>query len=299
VTELSHGRTVPAWVEAALELDASGRPACRDARRVLDAIEAVVRHGVPEAVDEHLVRGFLRGAGERYAEHVADGMRTLPPARFQMGTDAAAARHFCGETPRHRVELSAFGMASTAVTAELFALLDRRRLDVSAGDGQRPAVDVSWFEAALFALWMGCRLPTEAEWEFACGAGVDSEWCCEREEQLPRYAWLSENAGAALHPVARREPNSFGLFDMHGNVWEWCADAYAQDWYGRSPRRDPVNRAAPADGDRVCRGGSMHALAEMCRTRYRMHEPPGFWAHDLGFRLARDVDPPGIWEPWR
>jgi formylglycine-generating enzyme required for sulfatase activity len=233
------------------------------------------------------VDGLLSGSASRYEEHVAPQMRLIDAAQFEMGTDAAEARHFCGESPRHHVELSSFELARVPVTNELFGTFDASRLDVRASDRQKPVVDVTWLEASLFALWVGCRLPTEAEWEFACAAGSDGEWCCDDEAELPLYAWCSENAAGHLGRVATRRPNVLGLFDLHGNVWEWCTDAYDQDFYGRSPILDPVCLDPPRD--RVCRGGSFHALPEMCRTRYRLHEPANFWAADLGFRLARSA----------
>jgi sulfatase modifying factor 1 len=147
----------------------------------------------------------------------------------------------------------------------------------------------------LFGLWVDCRLPTEAEWEYACGAGGDAEWCCADEKDLPRYAWYSENSDGEIRTVASREPNALGLHDMHGNVWEWCHDAWDQDAFDRGRCADPVVDAAvhdddPAGGaDRVSRGGSALSLAEMCRTRFRYHDPPDYWAADLGFRLARTV----------
>jgi formylglycine-generating enzyme len=226
---------------------------------------------------------------ERYAEYIAETMREIPATSFAMGTEKSATRHFCGEAPQHEVELSPFAISNVPVTNELFALLDERRRDISAADRSKPVTDVTWYDAVTFAAWMGCRLPTEAEWEFACGAGAPYEWCCSDERELPRHAWFSENARGKLHPAGQREPNALGLFDLHGNVWEWCWDAYEQDYYALAPRRDPLHSKRDPHTHRVCRGGSMHALAEMCRTRYRFHEPPDFWAADLGFRLARDV----------
>ena len=88
--------------------------------------------------------------------------------------------------------------------------------------------------------------------------------------------------------MGTREPNSFGLFDLHGNVWEWCQDSYDQDYYFCSPVVDPLKIASPIV-DKVSRGGGMLALSEMCRTRYRFHEPPAFRAADLGFRLAKSA----------
>ena len=270
---------------AALELDRRGRPRY-GAGAVVAAIDGLLRVARGDAAEEILCE-FFSGSESRYDEHVAAQMCPIEAAEFEMGTDEAETRHFCGESPRHHVELSPFDLAQVPVTNELFGTFDASRLDVRASDRQKPAVDVTWLEASLFALWVGCRLPTEAEWEFACAAGSDGEWCCDDEAELPLYAWCSENAAGHLGTVATRRPNVLGLFDLHGNVWEWCTDAYDQDFYGRSPILDPVCLDPPRD--RVCRGGSFHALPEMCRTRYRLHEPANFWAADLGFRLARSA----------
>jgi sulfatase modifying factor 1 len=269
-----------------------------DSRSIVTAIEALLRTSEPDAVHELLFDGFLRDSAERYAEHVASDMRHLGGGCFEMGTSSSDQGHFCGESPRHRVELSPYAIGAAPVTNELYGLFDPARLEaVSARERLAPVVDVTWFDAALFAAWMGCRLPTEAEWEFACGAGAGGQWCCEAELELARFAWFSDNASGVVHEAATREPNVHGLFDMHGNVWEWCRDAYDESWYARSPVRDPVNRepspssVAAAGRHKVCRGGSVHALAEMCRTRYRLHDPPDYWASDLGFRVARAARP--------
>jgi sulfatase modifying factor 1 len=237
------------------------------------------------------VTPLLRGSEERFAEHVAALMRPVAPLRFSMGTALGDEAHFCGETPRHTVRLAPFAVSEVPVTNALYGLFDPDYLDLPARDRNKPAVNVTWFDAALFARWVGCRLPTEAEWELACGGGASSEWSCASERDLPRHAWFSENSGGRVHAVGTREPNSLGLFDFHGNVWEWCEDAYDQDFYASSPTTDPVARPRPGAEvvERVCRGGCMYSFAEMCRTRYRLHEPADFWAADLGFRLARSI----------
>jgi formylglycine-generating enzyme required for sulfatase activity len=268
-----------------LVLDPAGRPRCKDNRAIFRVIEAVLGTRDRTLIEELLLSGFLRGSEERYHRHMAPRMRLLGPGSFHMGTPAERAAHFCGEVPSHAVDLSPFTMAETPVTNQQLGLLDERRCDVRPGDRRKPAIGLSWFDAAVFALWMGCRLPTEAEWEFACGAGSEGEWCCGDEGGLARHAWYSENSSGEAHLVATREPNAFGLFDLHGNVWEWCRDDYDQDYYGRAPRRDPANIAL-IEGNKVCRGGSMHALSEMCRSRFRLHEPPEFTAGDLGLRVA-------------
>lgn len=279
-----------------LKLDSCGRPLCKNNRTVYTAVNALLGTGHGEAIDELLTNGFLRDSHQRYEEYVAPCMRFIEGGRFNMGTSPLQARHFCGESPCHSVALSPFRLSQVPVTNELFSLFDQMRVNVPAGETQMPAVNLTWFDAAVFAMWMGCRLPSEAEWEFACGSGSESEWCCEDETSLPRYAWYSENTTGVIQPVATREPNPQGLFDLHGNIWEWCRDNYEPCYYSRSPVLDPANLDSPAadfavnSTDKVCRGGSVHALSEMCRTRYRFHEPAEFWGADLGFRLASNQD---------
>jgi formylglycine-generating enzyme required for sulfatase activity/proteasome lid subunit RPN8/RPN11 len=280
-----------ARVRTLSNLGPAGHPDLARAEETMAAIDVLSRCAHADTVREVLSEGLLRGSAERYEDYIAPYMTQVGSARFDMGTDQASARHFYGESPRHACSLPAFEIMRNQVTADLFWLIeDDDPKHTRTGKG-RPVVEVTWAEAALFALWMGCRLPTEAEWEYCCGAGSAADWCCESEEQLPRYAWYSANAGDEVQPVAVREPNALGLFDMHGNVWEWCLDDYDQDFYRRAPTVSPLNLANDPGGagsqDKVVRGGSMNALAEMCRTRYRFHEPTGFRAADLGFRLAR------------
>lgn len=271
----------------ALVLDRAGLPVCRDSHRVHAAMRAL--EAEPDAFAELVGAGFLARAAERFHQYVEPQLRAVPGGLFDMGTAPNRAQHFCGETPRRRVELSAFTLSAVQVTNELYGLMDPGRRSLAGRAAATPAVGVGWYDCAVFAAWVGCRLPTEAEWEFACGAGTAGQWCCP-ENELSRYCWYSENAGERLHPVGTRVPNELGLFDLHGNVWEWCQDVYADDYYSRAPRRDPVNEV-PAGGPasevhRVARGGGYLALAEMCRTRYRTHDPAYYHATDLGFRLA-------------
>jgi formylglycine-generating enzyme required for sulfatase activity/proteasome lid subunit RPN8/RPN11 len=281
-----------------LTLRADGRPAHGDRREIFQAVQVLLATGDRAAIDEILLHGFLAGSAERYEQFLHATMRGVPGARFAMGTDEGQRAHFVGEVPRHEVELSPFAIASVPVTNAIFGLLDDKWRELPAADRQKPATGMSWYDASVFAMWMGCRLPTEAEWEFACGGGAPSEWSCGEESGLKQTGWYSENSGGEAHPVATLDPNQFGLFDMHGNVWEWCNDGYEQDYYARSPLIDP--RGCAEEGShRVSRGGSFHALSEMCRTRYRFHDPPGFSAWDLGFRLARNIHPqPQEVSPW-
>jgi formylglycine-generating enzyme required for sulfatase activity/proteasome lid subunit RPN8/RPN11 len=284
-----------------LTLEANGRPHHKDSSWIYRIIAALLGTKRQEAIQTLLIDGFLRHSKERFEQHVAPLMCFVRGGVFRRGTAAAECRHFCGESPNRTIKLSPFRIGRVAVTNELLSQFDPARLNVSISCRQMPATNMTWFDAAVFAIWMGCRLPSEAQWEFACGGRCESDWCCDNEAMLPRYGWYCENSGGELHSVGTREANTLGLFDMHGNVWEWCEDQYDQDYFSASPPMDPLNLGATAtnssnsDPHRVCKGGSIHSLAEMCRTRYRFHEPPEFWAHDLGFRLAADAQPESGW----
>jgi formylglycine-generating enzyme required for sulfatase activity len=286
VASAAADKTLTGRARRLLELRSPHEALGTDRPSMTAALDAFLELRDGELWDELRLESFAAGADERFEEHVAPLLVDVSAGVFEMGTPRERGAHFCGECPAHEVAVSAFAIGATPVTNELYSLFDDRR------DGMRrslPVTDVTWVEASLFALWLGCRLPTEAEWEYACGGGRPTEWYCAEERDLERYGWYSENSGGVVQPVHTREPAAFGLFDLHGNVWEWCADTYRADYYSYSPARNPLNLAAAGDGaptSKVCRGGSMHALAEMCRTRFRQYEPADFWASDLGFRLV-------------
>lgn len=130
------------------------------------------------------------------------------------------------------------------------------------------------------------RLLTEAQWEYACRAGSGGDYCFgDSEEELGAYAWYRENAGGQTHPIGTLKPNAWGLYDMHGNVWEWVAD-----WYEPYPSDSQVDPSGPESGSlRVIRGGSWDLSAGGCRSAYRSGAGPGLRDPHLGFRLARRV----------
>ena len=276
-----------------LALDRAGLPACHDTQAIFSVIRELRRSAEPEAFEELVTHGFLAGAAERYDRVIAADMRAIPAVRYEMGTPLEDLQHFCGESPQHQVELSPFAASAYAVTNSLYATFDAEWLDKAKASPENPVTGVTWFDATVFASWVGCRLPTEAEWEYLCGAGNWDQWCCGNEHKLPAYAWYSENAEDRTHPVGTLTPNMLDMYDMHGNVWEWCADDYSGEYYSSASERDPLNDhsagngTAPANTHKVSRGGGFYALAEMCRTRYRLHDPAQYKASDLGFRLAR------------
>jgi formylglycine-generating enzyme required for sulfatase activity len=126
------------------------------------------------------------------------------------------------------------------------------------------------------------RLPTEAEWEYACRAGSTTRYCFGDDEgELFEYAWYSDNSGGT-HPVGTKKSNDWGLYDMHGNVWEWC-----EDWYGDYPSGEVTDPAGPSRGsERVARGGGWYDGAHFCRSGSRGSVTPDLRGHWLGFRLV-------------
>ena len=159
----------------------------------------------------------------------------------------------------------------------------------SRAEGLKPCYNEQTSECDFAA--DGYRLPTEAEWEYSCRAGTDTDYCFGNDPgKLGQYAWYTDNAARKTHPVGRKKPNRWGLYDMHGNVAEWCNDVYDAGYYRTSPAANP---RGPADGKQyVLRGGSWSSGAEALRSSYRLGENPGFsdacLARDaIGFRCVR------------
>jgi formylglycine-generating enzyme required for sulfatase activity len=175
-----------------------------------------------------------------------------------------------------------------------------------------PVVNVSWNDATAFCEWLSrkekavYRLPTEAEWEYACRAGTTTLYCTGDEPEslaavgnvadgtlktrFPNWSTISGRDGYAFTaPAGSFHPNGFGLFDMHGNVWEWCQDWYASGYYAKSPENDPPG---PLRGSvRVFRGGSWYDAADLCRSAFRYWDAPTYRDYFLGFRIV--AVPPG------
>ena len=165
--------------------------------------------------------------------------------------------------------------------------------------GDCPVEFVSWKECQEFVKNLNrregskkYRLPTEAEWEYACRAnsplafadGPVTQTGCGYDKHLDAIGWYCGNSGRRPHAAAKKTPNAFGLYDMHGNVWDWVAD-----WYDMYPLEDVTDPRGPVSGSsRVLRGGGWHEDVEGCRSAVRLGRPPDSKAGTLGFRLVRD-----------
>ncbi|WP_339133158.1 MAG: SUMF1/EgtB/PvdO family nonheme iron enzyme [Candidatus Electrothrix sp. GW3-4] len=216
----------------------------------------------------------------------------LPGGRFQMGDE--------DNGPIHEVEVDNFALGRYPVTFAEYdafcAATDRKKpKDEGWGRGQRPVINVSWQDAQEYCQWLSretgqqYRLPTEAEWEYACRAGSDSVYCFgDDERSLGEYAWYLGNSGDKTHPVGEKRANGWGVHDMHGNVWEWCQDWYRGKYYVECQKQGVVeNPQGPSSGsNRVMRGGSWSYDGGNVRSAYRLRSSPGDRYASYGFRLA-------------
>ena len=232
---------------------------------------------------------------------------------FDMGAGKAQEDYYDDEIPVHKVMLSGFQISSYEITSRQYCafLNDRnissageyrdklyidmadpdcpvrfsgRRFIPQTGKGDHPVTEVTWSGAQAFCQWLGGRLPTEAEWEFAARGGVKSrDYRYSGSNNLDQVGWYKNNSDSHSHPVGQKSPNILGLYDMSGNVWEWCFDWYAFDYYADSPKKNP---AGPSDGSmRVLRGGAWNMGEWNCRVSNRSNKSPQITYNYFGFRL--------------
>ncbi|MCD8045029.1 MAG: SUMF1/EgtB/PvdO family nonheme iron enzyme [Tannerellaceae bacterium] len=157
-----------------------------------------------------------------------------------------------------------------------------QRWDPATDCGDYPVVNVTWYGADEYARWVGGRLPTEAQWEYACRAGTDTYWSCGNTISGD-YLWYDANSSNTSHIVGTKLPNNFGLYDMHGLVNEWCSD-----WYGAYGQLPEINPTGPDTGatKRVFRGGSFNDRDDDCRSASRFSASPDSYGVNIGFRVV-------------
>ncbi len=230
------------------------------------------------------------------------------PSGAEVIRDADDNEKHNAETPQHKVTITrSFQLGKYEVTLGQFKqfIVDSGRDDLVTTDfmkhnshGDDSAVCmVSWQDAQDFIRWLNekeggeqYRLPTEAEWEYAARAGSITLYSWGDDQgAADSYAWYDKNAYDVgehhAHSTGQKKPNPWGLYDMHGNVWEWCQDWYGKKYYHTSPSADP---AGPSSGkERVYRGGGWHYRVERVRSAARKYGPPTERFNSLGFRILR------------
>jgi len=224
--------------------------------------------------------------------------KEIPAGTFMMGSPESEADRLVDEH-QHKVTITkAFYMQTTEVTQgqwqAVMATEPWKGLAVITASTNYPAAFISWKHAVAFCEKLSTkegkiyRLPTEAEWEYACRAGTETTWSFGNDEKLlDDYAWYRWGEGNA-HQVGLKKPNAFGLYDMHGNVFEWCHDYYEEDYYKQSPEKDPTG---PASGSsRVFRSGAWDYESPSKRSAGRRSGDADQRHWSRGFRVVRELD---------
>lgn len=207
---------------------------------------------------------------------------------FRMGATSEQGSEISDEKPVHSVTLSGYYIGKTEVTQALWQAVMGSNPSYFEGD-DLPVEQVSWDDCQEFIRKLNSltgqnfRLPTEAEWEFACRGGNNSRgYKYSGSNYIDNVAWYDGNSGDKTHPVATKSPNELGIYDMSGNVWEWCAD-----WYGDySSGRQTNPKGTYGGSHRVNRGGSWIRYARNCRSSFRYYYYPTYRSGLLGLRLA-------------
>ena len=230
------------------------------------------------------------GLPEEITNDIGMKFRLIPAGEFMMGSLDDDPDRQDDETPQHHVQITTpFYLGIHEVTQEQYEKV--MGTNPSSFKGlTHPVEQVFWEGANDFCEKLSqmdgdydYRLPTEAEWEYACRAGTSTRYSCGDELDLA-CAWFRNNSNNETHPVGEKRASALGLYGMHGNVWEWCSDWYDSGYYGSSPSADPTG---PSTGSfRVHRGGSWYGTARNCRSADRDRSSPGRQLYNLGFRVA-------------
>lgn len=210
----------------------------------------------------------------------------IPGGTYMMGSLPEEKGRYSNEK-QHQVTLAPFLMAKYLCTQSVWEKMMKSNRSHFRG-AYMPVESVSWYECQEFCIKAGVQLPTEAQWELACRADNTGAYCFGDDESLLKeYAWYYENANNETHAVGQKSPNAYGLYDMHGNVWEWCRDCCdCREEVGTDTYMDGITNPLCEQGSsRIIRGGSWFRLACYCRSAYRDASSPGGHYHSVGFRF--------------
>ncbi len=278
-----------------------------DARRTAERLQARLYDHIPPPSEELF----------RWIETL-DGRvglwREIPAGEFLMGSPPDEKDGSEDERPQHQVRIrAAFRMAAVPVTIAQYAAFDPEYLWLRQGKEPdekmvaHPAVNVTWYQAFAFCRWLsaslpwakGARLPTEEEWEYACRAGTESRyWSGNMEADLKRVGWYFNNSDNRTHRVGRKAANPWGLYDVHGNAWEWTASERTYDYSGRESgvevdpgALEPADLTSASGAVRVARGGCGWFLALGARSAYRNLGISATGIRGPGFRVCLPAAP--------
>jgi len=210
-------------------------------------------------------------------------MVQIPSGTFQMGSNESS-----DEKPIHTVTVSSFKMSKYEVTQKQWRDIMGTNPSYFKDCDNCPVEQVSWNDTQLFIKKLNAktgknyRLPTEAEWEYAARGGQSYKYA--GSDNIDNVAWYQDNSGDKTHPVGQKSANGYGLYDMTGNVWEWCNDWYGSDYYSSSPSSNP--KGASSGAFRVLRGGSWRSTSGYCRAANRNDDTPTYRYYSFGFRLV-------------
>ena len=224
-------------------------------------------------------------------------MVDIPAGKFNMGSN-----EYEDEKPIHEVIVPAFQIGKYPITESQYQAVMGKASSMFSGNPQNPVESVTWFNAQAFCEKLSqltgknYRLPTEAEWEYACRAGTKTRFSFgDDKDKLGDYAWFRANSNNTTHPVGEKQPNPWGIYDMHGNVWEWCADKYHAS-YATKPDNIKENGSIPWTDNNITnassiirRGGSWCRDPLVCSSAYRGRSVAEICNHDIGFRVVCDL----------
>ncbi|MEM9291024.1 MAG: SUMF1/EgtB/PvdO family nonheme iron enzyme [Acidobacteriota bacterium] len=279
--------------------------------RAADLFERFFDH-IPAPNDLELFRTLDTPLGG-----AVDLWREIPAGEGWVGSPKNEEGRDGDEGPRHRVRIpQAFWLGAGPVTNAQYAAFDPDKDFEPWGDVSNdelrthPRVRVTWYEALSFCRWLGRqpgfkgtspRLPIEEEWEVACRAGTETRfWSGNAETDLEEVGWFDDNSEDSTHRVGEKRANKWGLYDVHGNVWEWTASPWEPERYKNRPQNSPhlldpaaaaADLAAPPRVGRVLRGGCFWVTARWCRSAYRVHRRPRNEIGDQGFRVLLSSAP--------
>jgi formylglycine-generating enzyme required for sulfatase activity len=275
--------------------------------------------------DEKLATGNLENGRHWYVTHLGHTMTVITaPVEFVMGSPPAENGNWGGEGQHHVTINRSYAICTTEVTGEQF---HQYRPEVPPAGNDRPTKDCpinfsTWYDGAKYCRWLserekipesemcyppieqilpgmklpanylertGYRLPTEAEWEYACRSGsTTARFFGVSVELLPRYAWYVRNSNERAWPVGILMPNDFGLFDVYGNVVEWCQDTFADD-YDKSPGKNDLDRVVDVSHERLQKGGAFSSNGTGIRSAVRSWTNPDIKSSRTGFRIASTI----------